>query len=552
MLMDQVLAKNVLDILNTFIEAAMHMYSCTKEKNYTSVEILASEIKSNLSEIYPILDTIKKEIPFISSTTTCENLVYSLNNIIRLVRARSDRGLMKIEFELIPILQEFYYDFYFFTCVFGDKKKETEHYAKEFIKMGVNSYIEESAKTGNFKYDVSIYVLAYNKLEYTKHCVESIIKYTPSNINYELIFINNGSNDETQAYFDSFKCNKEITLLKNNFSDMRATRRIWEGRYILSVSNDVIVTEHYLDNLIACIESDDKIAMVVPTTPNISNIQSIDANYSNLDEMHIFAKNNNVSNSARWEERTRLCNPLALFRSEALASSKGVGVSDKYFVYGEFGDDSLALRLRRAGYKMILAKDCYCYHFGSVTMKEAQVKENTLEKSRKLFLARHGLDAWGTGFCYDPILMAALKPPKLDKVDILGINSGFGSNPLKLKTMHKEALSQNINLFFVTDDERYIQDQQAYGEHVMLKTNGITKAYSDTNNCFDYILIEDNVLSVIKSSEYHKELKGRLSEGGILIIRAREEAEVKMLECLKADEKIKSYDCSWFLWKCKN
>ena len=42
----------------------------------------------------------------------------------------------------------------------------------------------------------SIIILSYNNLNYTKQCIESIRKYT-SNENYEIIVIDNNSNEET-------------------------------------------------------------------------------------------------------------------------------------------------------------------------------------------------------------------------------------------------------------------------------------------------------------------------------------------------------------------
>ena len=547
---NQLLAVQTLEIIETLIEAGNYMHDCVYNQKYEQFETIANDIIDALHSLYSVANDIKEEIPYISTQVSCENLFYSINNIIRLVRVRSDRALSKIEFELIPLLQEFYYDFYFFTCVFGDKEREKKHYTEEFIKMGANSYIDESIKTGKYKYDMSIYILAYNKLEYTKQCVESIIKYTPNNINYELFFLNNGSSDGTQEYFESFKCNKEINLLKNSFSDIRAVRRICEGRYVLSISNDVIVTENYLNNLIKCIESDPKIAMVVPTTPNVSNLQSIPAQYSTLEEMHAFAKANNVSNPTHWEERVRLCNPLTFYRSDVFLSSGGVGAIDKYFVFSEFGDDALALRLRRAGYKMILAKDCYCYHFGSVTLKEAQIKENTLKKSRRLFIERYGVDAWSTGFCYDPKLMGALTLKLTRRVNILGINSGFGSNPLKIKTLHKEAGNQDADLFFVTDDERYVTDMQTYSDNVKYVNDVTVDVYDDIS--FDFILLEGNVEKVICLPDNFDKIKNKLTKGGILAICATNDKEIKILSKLNADETITGHNCRWLLWYFKD
>lgn len=552
MLKDQLLANKMLKIIETIIESAKHMHKCAVEKKYVQVELIAKDIVTVGKELYPIFEGIHEELPFISSSIRCENFIYSTNNIIRLVRVRSDKVLYKIEFELLTILRGMYDNFYFFACVFGNKEREKRYYLEEFNKAESNLYIDKSIERNNYKYDLTIYVCAYNKLEYTKQCIESIIKYTPSSLNYELVLLNNGSSDDTQAYFDSLKCNKEISFFKNVRAD-RGANYTFEGRYVLAVTNDVIVTENYLDNLLKCMESDTKIVMVVPTTPNISNLQTIPAKYSTLEEMHSFAKQNNVSNPKLWEERTRLCNPIALFKSDILYSTRGVGAVDKYFIYSEFGDDALALRLRRAGYKMILAKDCYCYHFGSVTLGEAQVKENTLEKSRKLFIDRYGIDAWGTGFCYDLKLMETLIIKKNSgQVNILGVNSGFGSNPLKIKTMHRESASQDIKLYYATDDERYIEDLKVYSDDVQYYSDSVINAYDDMDILFNYIVLEDNVINIMKSSGSLNKLKNKLNKDGILAICARNDKEMKLLNNFKPHKQVDSYGCWWFLWTRKS
>lgn len=547
MLSNESLYDQVLEIINTLIEAAEQLYEYVYLKRYVEFEVTATDMMYTIQAIYPIANQIKKEIPYISAPISCENLVYCINNIIRLVRTRSERISSKIEFELIPILQDFYYDFYFFTYVFGDKEKEKRHYAEEFISMIGNSYIDQSMKTDEYKYDISIAVLAYNKLEYTKQCVESIIKFTPSHLNYELVLIDNGSDDGTSQYFESLSPTKIFTLKKNSLNIMTgAVSRIYEGRYQLTVSNDVIVTANYLDNLMACIESDPQIAMVVPTTPNTSNFQAIAAKYSTIDEMHAFAETNNISNPKLWEERTRLCNPLSFSRSDVLFSSQGVGAIDKYFIYSEFGDDALALRLRRAGYKLVLAKDCYCYHYGSVTLKEAQAKENTLEKSRKLFFKRYGVDAWGTGFCYDISLMEALNIKTEGRVKILGINSGFGSNPLKIKTLHKEAGNQKVGLFFITDDDRYTSDLQVYGDNVKYIPEIMADSLDSIS--YDYILLEGNVEKIISISANFNRIKSKLVQNGTLAICAKNDAEEKLLEALTPSKKIPGSSGCWFIW----
>lgn len=94
----------------------------------------------------------------------------------------------------------------------------------------------------------------------------------------------------------------------------------------------------------------------------------------------------------------------------------------------EFWDDDFSLRARRAGYKQLLCRDTYCYHFGSVTGKDAQLKENTLEKGRNLFLRKNHADAWGSGFCYDYQDIEVIKSTVLSGLDTRSQNSEDSCN----------------------------------------------------------------------------------------------------------------------------
>ena len=53
--------------------------------------------------------------------------------------------------------------------------------------------------------EVSILVVGWNRLEKTKRCVESILRYMEG-VDYELILIDSGSEDGTLDYFRSVQC----------------------------------------------------------------------------------------------------------------------------------------------------------------------------------------------------------------------------------------------------------------------------------------------------------------------------------------------------------
>lgn len=529
MVKNENVSKRILQILDTLIDGGQFLYKLADERLFVEFEEIAEKINTTINTLYNIIINIKeKEDLDISTDIQCESAIYSLSKIRQYSRSRSKKILDKIEFEFIPLLQEIKLNFYYWGYIYRNKDRE-DYYKYQVNEMIENRYIDEAEKTQIYKYDLSVVILAYNKLEYTKLCVESLLKYIPKNINYELILVNHGSNDGTKEYFEEISPTKQVDILRNG-GGVSLTYRILEGKYTLAISNDVLITKNAIENMITCIESDENIAWVVPTTPNVSNLQSIEGYYEDMDQMYLFSEKNNISNQYRWEQRPRLCNPIDLRRTSVYYSSK-VLWETLYFSTQKnlsFIDDISSLLTRRNGYKMILAKDAYCYHFGSVTLKDeiANYKNGNNEpkdiytERRKEFKDTFGVDPWGTGFCWDPQLIKELPCDEIGHIDVLGINCGIGSNPLKIKESIKEkARNLDVTTYNVTDEASYIEDLK-----------GVSDVTEYVNTCedientfkakkFKYIVFESKFEIYNNPLKILSDLKDRIVEGGIIAIK---------------------------------
>lgn len=424
---------------------------------------------------------------------------YSLSRIVRLSCYNQSKALHKIEFELIPFVNDMYSEYYFWTCIFPYKEKWEEYYNNEMPLLQRNPYIEESRKTGRYKYDLSIFVFAYNKLELTKMCIECLIDNIPKNITCELILVDNGSTEDIKGYFESVMPTKQFDIQENR-AIHRPVERVLEGEYYLMVSNDVLVTPHAIENMMRILKEDPETALVVPTTPNVSNYQSIPSEFDGIEEMIKWAEKNNVYDPFRHEQRTRLVNPAEMGRTEYILDNipTGYHLSEASLSYS-FPDDTMALNYRRKGFRLILAKDAYCYHFGSVTIKDETGKHTEDQKesyrlyteNRKKFEEYFGIDPWGTGFCYDPIF-SDFDCKFEGHIEILGINSGIGANPLKLRELYKEKRHNiDVTLTFVDQDEKYFDEVKAFSDHTA-RVASIDEVINFAGNTkYHYIVVEE-------------------------------------------------------------
>lgn len=495
MINNKELTSQMLDSVDVLREAVQTMYNYLQEGNYIGFHKLRCDFNELLTQLDEVVislitqDNIFEEI----HKGLLLNIEDCFQRINIYAKTRDGRIYNKLEFELLALLDELYLNLYYECEIKGDLKKQKRFNEGKGKILSTNAYIEEYHQKNQYKYDVSIIIIAYNNLEYTKKCISAVLENTPIEINYELILINHGSSDGTKEYFETIGCTKQIDL-KNNGLGLPILRRIVEGKYVCTISNDVIVGVNYLENMIKCIESDPKIMWVVPTTTNVSNLQTIPCEFSNFEEMKGFCQKNNISDSYRWEQRVRLCNPIELTRSSDMFLPGGPGKAPISFRKIGFGDDIASLLIRRKGGKCILAKDAFCFHFGSVTVKEDKNYLNAehIYSSRKNIISYYGVDPWGTGFCFSPELIAELPCDNRDSTSILGIGCGFGSNPLKIREAIKEnKYNLDVQITNILLNQIYLEDVKSVSDIIYSAKNSQDIIKYIKNKQYDYIVMEE-------------------------------------------------------------
>ncbi len=514
MIKNQELAGRILDMMETALEASAQMQIYLEEGQVLESQRLGQDLCLFIKQIYDVSDALKEEESGLNLPAASKSVMVSAERIIGIAQTDPARAVHKIEFELVPLIEEMRIHFYYWGTVYPDKEKIRQYREHDMHMLAGNRYQEEAERTGNYKYEMSIVVVGYNKLEYTRQCVESLLENPPENISYELILVNHGSSDGTKEYFESIHPDKQLDIAVNG-GGSGAINRIVEGKYILAISNDVIVTENAIANLYECIASDEKIAWATPSTSNVSNLQALDVRYNNLDELKEFAHKNNIPDKYRWEQRVRLCDPIAIRREDFFRK-----IHEQYLFINKnrqsFPDDRRSLLCRRHGYRMYLVKNAYCHHFGSVTLK-SEVDTDFYLKGRQGFKETFGIDPWSTGFCYSYELFETLQPAESGEVSILGINCGLGSNSLKIKEELKER-AHNERVFLknittkkeVLEDLRGISDKAAY--------IGSYKEIERLEETYDYIISEEFEPGEYKAVQYVKLLSDKCKTGGKIIL----------------------------------
>ncbi|SDZ17871.1 Glycosyltransferase, GT2 family [Thermoactinomyces sp. DSM 45892] len=216
-----------------------------------------------------------------------------------------------------------------------------------------------------FPIKVSIIILTYNQVEFTKRCVESIYRNTPRD-QFELIFVDNGSSDDTVKYLTSLS-DVSIILNEKNVGFAGGCNQggtIAKGEYILFLNNDVIVTKNWLEPMLERLIADPKIGMVGPVSNYVSGAQIVPASYHSVDELDDFAEKYCKANQGKTKRVLRLVGFCLLARKTILDE---IGWFDVQYVSGNFEDDDLCLKVLQKGYQLWIAFDSFVHHFGHAT-----------------------------------------------------------------------------------------------------------------------------------------------------------------------------------------
>lgn len=517
MVQNQQLAEQIFLIMNTLVDMSNELKNALDENDRNKFKSLSEDLYMAVKSIGELAPALKEEESGLSLPAAVESVKWSLLRIISLEKTDVQKASHKVEFELTPLIEEMRVNFYWWGMVYPDEQRMEKYYKDDIFLLGGNKYTALSEERGEYKYDLSIIVIGYNKIDYTKICLENLYKNLPKELSYEIILLNHGSTDETKETFEQCCPDKQLDIAVNG-GGSNAVNRIAEGKYFLVISNDVIITPNAIDNLYKCISSDEKIAWVVPTTPNVSNLQTIPATYNSYEEMIEFAKKNNVSDPYRWEQRVRLCNPVEIVRASFLEATKV-----QYVFHSKnrmsFPDDKRSLFCRRNGYKAYLAKDAFCYHFGSVTLGKDSTtnSQEAYLRGRQDFYNSFGIDPWDSSCCFHYKLMQNIALLEKEEIHILGINCGLGSNPLKIKDMLKEKKhNKNCRIYNFLVDKKYFQDIKGVSDEVVLVDSN--QEMFKIQGKFDYIVDETLVCDKDQFKKTLAKHNNLLEKNGIICI----------------------------------
>ena len=397
------------------------------------------------------------------------NAAHSAQKTIAAETSQSAQNLFL--FEVRPLFLDLCYQLDLEYHVLHHPAKRAEHLEQ------VLSAFEQARKRPrrtDFKYRVSIIVPAYNKEEFSRCAIENLFRHTDfSHGDIELITINDGSTDGTEAFFNSLPHEKKINLKYNVYNHLGwgIARHIAEGQYVVYFSNDAVATPRWLENLLTIHETLPNVFWTVPTcnADGISNEQGTSVDYENtfadMGKMEAFAESNNKSDPLRWEQRAVLMPFVSvvpnLFDVPEIRA-------DYAYTMCDFEDDDFSAMLRRTGFQQILAKDTFIHHFGGVTLKEVRSlpkNRSSIAHMRPVFCDKWHVDPWQSRGHVEWIDAFLDRHNVESPVRALVIEPLFGEGLLYIRNYFHQK-QKKVVIDAIVTDKRYLPDSKYLADAV--------------------------------------------------------------------------------------
>jgi O-antigen biosynthesis protein len=221
-----------------------------------------------------------------------------------------------------------------------------------------------------------IIIPVFNQYSYTRNLLEGIYRYTDAP--FHIYIIDNASTDET-ADLDKIYA-RDITIVRNRQNrgwcgGINQGIALGKNPYLVFMNNDVEVSQGWLGNLTAFLDTHPRIGAVGPLDSCPADWQCVDRVRQKIvpqipsfltEDLH---ERNRILDY-HFHRAGILIEGMLAFFCVALKrrTVNAVGLLDENFVSGG-DDDDYCRRLRKAGFVLGLSLDTYVIHHSSLTAK---------------------------------------------------------------------------------------------------------------------------------------------------------------------------------------
>ena len=219
---------------------------------------------------------------------------------------------------------------------------------------------------------VDIIIPYWNQIDLTKQCVQSIFSYTK--VPYKLTLIDNSSEVFDQ---DLQEMKTSGVRFIHNWENLGFVKAVNQGLkkskapFICFMNNDMVVTESWLERMIVHFEEHPEVGAVGPCSNWVmwkqKALLSNDTGKLTPEEINKAAQEDYEKHEGQLIDTTLLIGICFFMRREVF---KQVGFLDEIYGIGCSDDLDYSIRVRKAGWKLGVARDVFVYHYGHRTFED--------------------------------------------------------------------------------------------------------------------------------------------------------------------------------------
>ncbi len=260
---------------------------------------------------------------------------------------------------------------------------------------------------------VSILIVDYNGQEDTRECLRSLQKITHPDFSFSVIVVDNGSKepftvDEKDRPDNTVVLRSDSNLgftSGNNLGYQYAVEH-FHPDYILLLNNDTLVAPDFLEHLLTCSQSHEKLGLVTPKIYFVQNREYHEQSYTVKERGHVFwyaggsidwrnldafHRGVNEVDQGHFDEQTEsdfATGCAVLIPSEVIEK---IGLfEEEYFLYLE--DVDLSMRAKLAGYPIYFCPPATLWHknAGSSGGAGSSLQQYYQTRNRLYFFFKYG------------------------------------------------------------------------------------------------------------------------------------------------------------------
>lgn len=249
--------------------------------------------------------------------------------------------------------------------------------------------VREPWNNGDAEYDLTVLICSYQRCDTLMNCLASFCKQTAPEGSFEIVVVNDGSNDGTREALDAYEFNRPVQIVHQENGGLSAARnaglKVARGKLVLLINDDTIAFPNLVEaHIVSHKRAGDKKIAVQGTFEQPREVLN-NALMRVLEENTLVFCYASMTPGETYDwNRFWTCNV-----SVPTNAVRAVGNFDVEFRHYGCEDTDLALRLNAAGYSVYYEGQARAHHEHILTYEDVERRTHTVGRAWVRLFRKH-------------------------------------------------------------------------------------------------------------------------------------------------------------------